>query len=80
LPDAPDDTGPFELFNMATAKGRMQPELAKFIKDLFRKGGLFWYRNRVVHDNAEPSSDKAKEILGVARKAVAELIDAYGSA
>ena len=35
--------------------------------------GLFRFRNRVVHDNLEPSHDEAKERLGVARMLVERL-------
>jgi hypothetical protein len=67
LPGAPERAGPSDLLDLATNARLVKTDLADFTKDIFR------YRNRVAHDNFEPLHDKAKEILGAARKVVAEL-------
>lgn len=67
VPSGPADDGPFPLIHSAEAAKLIGRYLADIAKDLFR------FRNRVVHDNLEPSHDKAKEWLVAARMLVGEL-------
>lgn len=67
VPSAPPVDGPFRLIESAQAARMIDRDLA----DIMR--GLFSFRNRVVHDNLEPSHDEAKERLGVARMLVERL-------
>lgn len=48
-------------------KTRLPRDDAAYAQEIFDK------RNRVVHDGKDPSSDEAKEMLGVVRKLLAEL-------
>jgi hypothetical protein len=56
-----------ELIHQARARKLISRDVADHAFDLFEK------RNRVAHDNSEPTSDDAKEVLVIARKLVAEL-------
>jgi hypothetical protein len=67
VPSAPAVDGPFYLIESAEAAKLIGRDLADIMKGLFR------FRNRVVHDNLEPSHDEAKERLGVARMLVERL-------
>lgn len=64
VPSAPAVDGPFSLIQSGQTTKLITRDLADIAKDLFR------FRNRVVHDNLEPSHDEAKERLGVARMLV----------
>ena len=66
-PSAPAVDGPSSLIQSAEAAKLIGRNLADIAKD------LFWFRNRVVHDNLEPSYDEAKTRLGVARMLVGKL-------
>jgi hypothetical protein len=67
VPSASADDGPFSLIQSAQAGKLIGRDLADIAKD------LFWFRNRVVHDNLDPSHDEAKERLGIARMLVGTL-------
>lgn len=62
-----DRMGAFDLIELAHQSGRLPREIADHTRELFR------VRNGVVHDDRETSSDRAKEMLAVARMLVAEL-------
>ena len=64
---APDRAGAFDLIEAAEMAKLIEPDLACYARDLFS------YRNRVAHENHDPSHDKAKEVLAVARMLVAKL-------
>jgi hypothetical protein len=57
----------FELIKAAEKRKLIRRDLADHARDVFQ------IRNRVVHDNQEPPSDQAKEVLGLARMLVAEM-------
>lgn len=67
VPSAPADDGPCSLIQSAQTARLIGRDLADIARD------LFWFRNRVVHDNLEPSHDQAKERLVVARMLVGKL-------
>jgi hypothetical protein len=70
VPSAPGvsaDAGPSYLIHSAQEAKLISLYLAEIAKDLFR------FRNRVVHDNQEPSHDEAKKWLGSARMLVKTL-------
>jgi len=67
VPSARDADGPFSIIQSAQEGkliGRYHADIAK---------DLFTFRNRVVHDNRDPTHDEAKAWLGYARKLVGEL-------
>ena len=57
----------FDLIESAEREKLIGPDIARYAKDLFS------YRNRVAHEGVDPSHDKAKEILGLARMLVGKL-------
>lgn len=68
VPSTRDEATAAELIQSAQAAKLLHPDLASHARD-----ALFWNRNRVVHDNYNPSHDRAREVLGVARMLVREL-------
>ncbi|HYL36785.1 MAG TPA: DUF4145 domain-containing protein [Bryobacteraceae bacterium] len=64
---APERAGAFELIDTAEKAKLIEPDLARHARDLFSS------RNRVAHDNRDPSQDRAKEVLGVARMLLSKL-------
>jgi hypothetical protein len=67
IESAPERAGAFDLIELAEKTRLTEPANANHARDLFR------LRNRVAHDNRDPSHDEAKEVLGVARMLVASL-------
>jgi len=58
---------PRSLIDSAQGGKLISRDLSDIARDLFR------FRNRVVHDDREPSHDEAKERLGIARMLVSKL-------
>jgi hypothetical protein len=67
VPSALDGEGAFSLIETAKSGKLIGRDLADYAK------GLFSFRNRVVHDNLNPSHDETKDKLGIARMLVREL-------
>lgn len=68
MPSAPDRTSAFALVESAVTEGLWDTHSAADAKD------LFWYRNRVAHDESEPSSKEAMKILDSCRSLLKTLM------